>query len=236
MTEHRMQRLFAALEEAPIEPDPQFIARLRRRVHDVATGEPGASIETIDESIGEAIMVMLKTDEPRSDQRSKMRLRIAAGALAAATVAIVVGLWAATNDGDETLVASEPEATENAENIVGIWHRISSDPMYIRFLEDGTMNFAESPEKVSEGLGDQWKYRVEGTQFFVEEIRGQCETLSVAPALSDRPPASTGTYEVRLLENGNLQFVVIEDECRARVTFLYGRPDDGIIREFEPVP
>ena len=97
------------------------------------------------------------------------------------------------------------------------------------------MNFAESPEKVSEGLGDQWKYRLEGTQFFVEEIRGPCETGGMQSLSGNRPPASTGSYEVHLLENGNLRFVVIEDECRQRATFLHGRPDDGITREWEPV-
>ena len=225
-----MQRMFAALDKAPIEPDPQFKARLRRTVHDVATAEPGSSIKTIDESMGEAIMVMLKTDESRSDQRSKTRLRIAAGGLAAAIVAIVVGLWAATNDGDEELVASEPEATEIAVNIVGIWHRTTSDPVYLQFLEGGTSNWADSLETVIEGLGTQWNYRVEGTQLFLEETIGMCSGHSRGAE------ALTGSYEVHLLENGNLQFVVIEDECRGRVTFLYGRPDDGITREFEPVP
>ena len=138
-------------------------------------------------------------------------------------------------DSPDVVVAPEPEATEIAENIIGIWHRISSDQIYLRFLEDGTANWADSLETVIGGLGTEWNYRVEGTQFFVEEVRGECETKSQA-SLSDRPPASTGSYEVRLLENGNLQFVVIEDECRVRVTRLYGRPDDGITREFEPVP
>ncbi|MFQ5962309.1 MAG: hypothetical protein ACE5MG_13025, partial [Candidatus Methylomirabilales bacterium] len=45
-----------------------------------------------------------------------------------------------------------------------------------------------------------------------------------------------GVYELYLLENGNIQFVAIEDECAMRETEQAGRPDDGITREYEPVP
>jgi hypothetical protein len=42
-----------------------------------------------------------------------------------------------------------------------------------------------------------------------------------------------GIYEVELLENGNLKFTVIEDECPGRVNYLEGAL---IETEFEPVP
>ena len=43
----------------------------------------------------------------------------------------------------------------------------------------------------------------------------------------------TGIYEVELLENGNLRYIVIEDECLTRINYWAGR----IIEvEWEPVP
>ena len=43
-------------------------------------------------------------------------------------------------------------------------------------------------------------------------------------------------YEVHLLENGNIQFVAIEEECVYRASVLACRPDNGITREYETVP
>ena len=51
------------------------------------------------------------------------------------------------------------------------------------------------------------KTRFEGTTVFVSETMGLCD---------DDPDA---TYEIDLLENGNLQFVAIEDACGTRSGF-----------------
>ena len=113
----------------------------------------------------------------------------------------------------------------SVEAIVGVWHRTSGGSRYIQFFEDGTAHTSEGLEAVIEGHGQtQWKNRFGGTQLIIEETLGNC----------DENP--TGIYEVHLLESGNLQFVSIEDECASRVSFLAGRPDDGITREYEPVP
>ena len=242
MSEFDERAVFAALDGTP---DPAFAdALLDSLLREIADDIPSHSSpeQVASRPASELRELMAMTDLLIEDRTRRSRSTLIA---VAAGVALLAGIGAAvfaasTDDADSVAgipTVEEPEASEFAENIVGIWHRISSDPMYMRFLEDGTMNFAESPEKVSEGLGDQWKYRVEGTQFFVEEIRGQCETRDdvVQPLPENRPPASTGSYQVHLLGNGNLRFVVIEDECRQRTTFLYGRPDDGITREWEPV-
>ena len=50
--------------------------------------------------------------------------------------------------------------------------------------------------------------RFEGTTVFLHEIKGSCD---------DNPDA---TYEIHLLEDGNLQFVEIEDKCAARSSAL----------------
>jgi len=40
------RRLFASLDDVPIEPNPEFVAELRRTVHDIATGNTGSSIDS----------------------------------------------------------------------------------------------------------------------------------------------------------------------------------------------
>ena len=45
--------------------------------------------------------------------------------------------------------------------------------------------------------------------------------------------AEIGIYEVELLENGNLKFTVIEDECATRAAYLEGALIEA---EWEPIP
>ncbi len=56
--------------------------------------------------------------------------------------------------------------------------------------------------------------------------------LSLA-SLCSKNGVGVGVYEVELLENGQLKFTVIEDECAFRVSCYEG----GIVEvEWEPVP
>ena len=66
--------------------------------------------------------------------------------------------------------------------------------------------------------GEFW---FEGTQLFLQASVG-CDVGN-----------PIGIYEVELLENGNLKFTVIEDECATRVSAITGAL---IEREWEPVP
>ena len=122
----------------------------------------------------------------------------------------------------------EPGLVTSADDILGAWHRISGGPWYIVFHEDGTINGSEGLEEILVGRGhDEWTYWFEGTQLFMQGMqgsRGHCEKSQI------------GIYEVHLLENGNLKFFTVEDECAPRRGVLAGRPDDGITREYEPVP
>jgi len=122
----------------------------------------------------------------------------------------------------------EPGPITSVEAIVGrAWHRTTTDPWYIQFFEDGTMNSSSNRELLEDQPVITDKFWFEGGQLFIE-------TTSTSSDLCEAN--IVGNYEVHLLENGNLQFVAIEDECAIRATFLAGRPDDGIIREYEPVP
>ena len=121
--------------------------------------------------------------------------------------------------------ASGPKKADSVEDIGGTWRRTSGGLWYIAFHEDGTINGSAYLEAVVEGRGhDEWKYRFLGTQLIMQGSGGHCEDNQI------------GIFEVHLLENGNLKFFTIEDECASRAGQLAGRPDDGITREYEPVP
>lgn len=118
-----------------------------------------------------------------------------------------------------------PRLASSAEDIAGMWLRTARGaPLYILFLEDGTMHESTNPELVEDRPWIKAEFWFEGTQLFIEESLGPC----------DENP--TGIYEIHLLANGNLKFVVIEDECLLRATGYHGRGDTEGLVEFEPVP
>ena len=116
--------------------------------------------------------------------------------------------------------APGPKLASSAEDIAGTWHSTISRAE-IRFSDDGT--FIDLPTPTNPGTGE---FRFEGTRFFWKEL----DPPGSACLLEG---AETGVYEVELLENGNLKFTVIEDECPGRADYLEGRPTEA---EWEPVP
>ncbi len=101
------------------------------------------------------------------------------------------------------------------EDIAGTWHSIISSAE-IQFNEDGTALSTGSSGSIF--TSEFW---FEGTQYF-EQAEVQCDVGN-----------PIGIYEVELLENGNLKFTVIEDECATRVNYLAGRVVEV---EWESVP
>jgi len=115
--------------------------------------------------------------------------------------------------------ASGPKLASSTEDIVGTWHSPASSAE-LQFNEDGTSRI-----QFGSGTVINSEFRFEGKRFFnINSGQGdQCVQLG----------AETGIYEVELLENGNLKFTVIEDECPVRLNFYVGAL---IEREFEPIP
>ena len=115
--------------------------------------------------------------------------------------------------------ARGPKLASSAEDIVGTWQSTTSSAD-LQFNEDGTLRI-----QFEGGVIVNAKFRFEGTRFFdIDSSQGgQCFQLG----------AETGIYEIELLENGNLKFTVIEDECPVRLNFYVGAL---IEREFEPIP
>ena len=111
--------------------------------------------------------------------------------------------------------ASGPKLASSTADIVGTWQS-TTDSGVVQFNEDGTA--LGDPAAVNPRPGEFW---FEGTQFFIQDSVG-CDAGN-----------PIGIYEVELLENGNLKFTVIEDECATRATALQGAI---VAAEFEPVP
>ena len=78
--------------------------------------------------------------------------------------------------------------------------------------------------RTAEQTPDDAGFRFEGTRLILTEIPGRgCSLIE----------AQIGIYEVELLENGNLKFTAIEDECATRFNYLEGALIEA---EWEPVP
>jgi hypothetical protein len=103
------------------------------------------------------------------------------------------------------------------KDITGTWQNKSAE-VYLRFYEDGTLNNADSVEKLDNQPYARSEIRFKGTQMSLKET-----AVDGVPSCRD----ALGLYEVRLLPNGKIQIVAIEDQCPPRAT------DTAL--EFEPV-
>ena len=122
---------------------------------------------------------------------------------------MVVGLLvlAACGTGGEV----EPGPITSFEDIAGIYKRgPGHPPIYLQFTEDGTLNLSSNHDLVEERTMGVMETRFEGTKVFLKEIKS-------ASFCGDNPEA---IYEIHLLENGNLQFVAIENKCPASLRGL----------------
>ena len=88
--------------------------------------------------------------------------------------------------------------------------------LYVQFSEDGTLNISTIRDLVEDHPIGIYETRFEGTKIFMTETEGICD---------DNPEV---IYEIHLLENGNLEFVAIEDLCTHRSPEFQA--------EWEPVP
>ena len=152
-----------------------------------------------------------KIDQPTPGPRKpRVHRGLAIGAAAAALV-IIVGVVAFVFVGDDgTDVAGigevETGPITSFEDIAGTIYKIDPghSPIYIQFSEDGTWNGSENRDLVEDRPSSIYESRFEGTKIFMTETKGFCNA---------NPDA---IYEVHRLENGNLEFVAIEDPCAHR--------------------
>ena len=118
---------------------------------------------------------------------------------------IVIGLFLVTGcTASDT--PSGPGPVTDAKDIVGTWQNFGR---YTQFNEDGTYRFGSSIEGLVERPWVKGEYWFEKGQFFKKEIE-----VHNVPACGN----AIGIYEVKMLENGNLVFTIVEDECEPRAT------------------
>lgn len=109
------------------------------------------------------------------------------------------------------------EHATSVDAIVGTWDHQGTD-FYLRFYEDGTLHVARTIEELDSqpnAVNEVW---FDGTQMVLKEI-----LVSGVSSCGE----VLGKYEVRLLANGNIWLVTIEDDC-------FGRARNTAV-EFEPV-
>ena len=144
---------------------------------------------------------------------------------AAAVVVLVIGAAAAiltrSGDGGNDVVAASPTTPgpiTSFADIAGTTYERQGpgSPRYILFFEDGTFHESSNRDLIVDRPSHVFTTRFEGTQVLITETIARC--LDQA-----------GTWEIHLLENGNLQFVAIdEDPCVGRSSLLQSG--------FAPVP
>lgn len=102
----------------------------------------------------------------------------------------------------------------SAEEIVGTWFAGS---YHIRFDKDGTFRQALALDKLDSEPYAISSYKFEGTKMVITEV-----SVSGVPTCGKK----IGSYEIRLLESGNIQIVAIKDQCPPRAGDVAG--------EYEP--
>ena len=105
----------------------------------------------------------------------------------------------------------EPGPITSFEDIAGTTYERQGTgaQFYLHILGDGTLHLSSNPDLVVDRPDQIIETRFEGTTVSLHEIKGRCD---------DDPDA---TYEIHLLENGNLQFVEIEDTCGIGSSFFF---------------
>ena len=135
------------------------------------------------------------------------------------TSLMVVGLLvlAACGTGGEV----EPGPITSFEDIAGTTYERQGvgGQGYFHFFEDGTVHLSTNRDLVEDRPSNIFETRFEGTTVFLHDVKGS----------SRCPDDPDATYEIHLLENGNLQFVAIEDPCTGRSSFFFPA-------EWVPVP
>jgi hypothetical protein len=104
----------------------------------------------------------------------------------------------------------------SAEEILGTWG--AGNYFYIRFDRDGTFRQAHALDKLDSQPYAISSYQFEGTKMVITEV-----SVSGAPTCGRK----IGSYEIQLLESGNIRIVAIKDQCVPRAGDIAG--------EYEPV-
>ena len=103
-----------------------------------------------------------------------------------------------------------PALAARPEDIVGEWR--TRDGFFIEFFQDGThAGGTEIPGTIGPDAPINGRFWFEGTMFFIEDIRHDFYLDEVGELCH-----AIGSYEIYLMENGDLLLNLFEDECYKR--------------------
>jgi len=119
-----------------------------------------------------------------------------------------------TNEPPTATPTSEIKLATSSKDILGAWRRGS---YFIRFDEDGTYRQAHSQEAL------ETPYAICSYQFEETTMKSVEVSVSGVPSCG----LKIGSYEIQLLETGNIRIVTIYDQCAPRAGDTAG--------EYEPV-
>lgn len=106
---------------------------------------------------------------------------------------------------------SQPALSIGGVDITGVW-KLDEGPDFLQLNEDGTYAVAPiKPEFLEKAPADKGEFRLEGTSF---TFTSSSESFICA--------GQTGSYQVELTEQGQLQFELEEDACQERANFYPG--------------
>ena len=125
----------------------------------------------------------------------------------------------------------QPGPIASFEDIAGTYLRRGPDlgimgtKVYFLFLNDGTIHSSEDTDLIADRPTVIYEARFDGTTVSITQTGGFCGQ-----------PDQGGTYEIRVLENGNLRFVGLDtDTCTSRSGLLLGLVDSEVTAEYEPL-
>lgn len=126
--------------------------------------------------------------------------------------------------------ALTPQLADSVDDIVGVWMRgptpfTSPLSIYSQYRADGTVRTALRPDGFDDAAQNQGEFWFEDTNYYVKDIAGITPwnvcTLSAETQI--------GIYEVLMLPDGRLRWVVVEDACTDRA-------NTATTADWSPVP
>lgn len=115
------------------------------------------------------------------------------------------------------------------DDLAGTWVRSTQD-YYAIFNEDGTCSGGPTQEHAEAELGPTCEFWFVGQQFHIVDIKpfpGSAENQQCGEI--------EGVYNVELLDDGSLQFIIVDDECMTRAVVMQGGTEGDLKASWERV-
>ncbi len=184
-----------------------LLVELDRRSGDMQTQDrPGQKTET-------------RTSSPGPSRRRGLLVAATAVVVAIIAAGVVIGLVGGSSD-EPDVGSLQPGPISSFEDIAGIYEdQGAGGPFFLHFFEDGTVHASSNPDLIVDRPVVAFETTFDGTEILITTTSSACDQ-----------PHQGGTYELHLLENGNLEFVAVDEDPCAR------NSSELLNREWAPVP